>query len=155
MQFPNAGGMISDCNCSVPGPYGHWPLELYEWPCSLNIVGSSFKGKMQGVDTVMVDVRRELERKRGQNSCDKINAFVHVWSNEQLMILSHILRHRIHKSDPLLPSLLKMSSEANQARLCWAEIFALRTLHKATLLELLCTQNYAVRQLLHKYNDLQ
>lgn len=70
------------------------------------------------------------------------------------MILSHILRHRIHKSDPLLPSLLKMSSEANQARLCWAEIFALRTLHKATLLELLCTQNYAVRQLLHKYNDL-
>ena len=47
-----------------------------------------------------------------------------------------------------------MSSEADKDRLLWSEIFAIRTLHKATLQELLGTRNYAAMQLLSERNDL-
>ena len=47
-----------------------------------------------------------------------------------------------------------MPSEADQDRLHWANIFALRTLHEATLPALLQARNYAVRQLLQERNDL-
>lgn len=47
-----------------------------------------------------------------------------------------------------------MSTEADLDRLRWAQIFALRTLHEATLEQLLGARNYAVRQLLRERNDV-
>jgi hypothetical protein len=47
-----------------------------------------------------------------------------------------------------------MSSEADTDRLRWARIFALRTLHEATLSDLLGARNYAAKQLLRERNDL-
>ena len=47
-----------------------------------------------------------------------------------------------------------MPSEANKARLNWAQIYALRTLHEATLESLLGAQNYATLQPLSERNQL-
>lgn len=47
-----------------------------------------------------------------------------------------------------------MSTEADLDRLRWAQIFALRTLHEATLEQLLGARNYAVRQLLRERNNV-
>jgi hypothetical protein len=47
-----------------------------------------------------------------------------------------------------------MSSDADRDRLCWARLFALRTLHKATLEALLRTRNYATLQILDERNGL-
>jgi hypothetical protein len=47
-----------------------------------------------------------------------------------------------------------MSSEADRDRLCWACLFALRTLHEATLEALLRARNYAALQLLDEHNSL-
>jgi hypothetical protein len=47
-----------------------------------------------------------------------------------------------------------MSSEADRDRLRWAGLFALRTLHKATLEALLWARNYAALQLLDERNGL-
>ena len=45
-------------------------------------------------------------------------------------------------------------SEADTDRLRWTQIFALRTLHEATLQALIGARNYAVLQLLRERNDL-
>ena len=45
-------------------------------------------------------------------------------------------------------------SEADAHRLCWSQLFALRTLHEASLQILLGARNYAVLQLLRECNDL-
>ena len=47
-----------------------------------------------------------------------------------------------------------MSSEPDKDRLLWSQIFALRTLHEATLQELLGARNYATIQLLSERNSL-
>ena len=45
-------------------------------------------------------------------------------------------------------------SEANTDRLSWSRLFALHSLHEATLQALLDARNYAVLQLLKECNDL-
>ena len=45
-------------------------------------------------------------------------------------------------------------SEADTDRLSWSRLFALRSLHEATLQALLGARNYAVLQLLKERNDL-
>ena len=45
-------------------------------------------------------------------------------------------------------------SEADTKRLSWSLLFALRTLHEATLQSLLGARNYAVLQLLRERNNL-
>lgn len=47
-----------------------------------------------------------------------------------------------------------MTSEADIDRLRWAHIFALRTLHEATLSELLKARNSAAKQVLRERNNL-
>jgi hypothetical protein len=47
-----------------------------------------------------------------------------------------------------------MASEADIDRLHWAHIFALRTLHEATLSDLLGARNYAAKQILRERNNL-
>jgi hypothetical protein len=47
-----------------------------------------------------------------------------------------------------------MASEADIDRLCWARIFALRTLHEASLSDLLGARNYAAKQILRERNKL-
>ena len=58
-------------------------------------------------------------------------------------------------SSPLLhiPQSLAMS-QANNDRLLWSQIFAIRTLHKANLQSLSSAWNYAVLQLLSERNQL-
>ena len=45
-------------------------------------------------------------------------------------------------------------SQANNDRLLWSQIFAIRTLHKANLQSLSSAWNYAVLQLLSERNQL-
>jgi hypothetical protein len=47
-----------------------------------------------------------------------------------------------------------MSSNAENPRLIWAEIFAIRNIHEATLQTLISTRNYATLQLLDERNKL-
>ena len=89
----------------------------------------------------------------------RVDVFGDVWSSE-ITRLGHSKSWRIYFKSVAPWHLLHirpysaMSSEADKARLLWSKIFAIRTLHEATLQELLGARNYATMQLLDEHNDL-